>query len=107
MDDAARARAGVSASTRRRPLEVAALTFVIGLVVAAGMGIHQDVQNRQDAQTRFDALTRRVAANLTNRLQRYQYGLRGVRGVRGIVAASGDQRVSREAFRRYSVTRDI
>jgi PAS domain S-box-containing protein len=101
MDDAALQARWLSAPGWRRPFLVGLLTLVAGLAAAAWMGLHQASVNREEAQQSLETFTRRVASNLATRLQRYEYGLRAVRG---LVAASEDQRISREAFLRHSLT---
>lgn len=80
------------------------LTLVFGLVASAlcawALSKANDKQVR--AAVRFEA---QEAANaVQSRLRLYEYGLRGARGV---VLTAGEQSITRDAFHRYSLTRDL
>ncbi|MDD1013628.1 PAS domain-containing hybrid sensor histidine kinase/response regulator [Pseudomonas rubra] len=60
--------------------------------------------NEQRATDAVAAATENAAVSVLSRLNLYQYGLRGIRGV---VLTAGEHGISREAFDRYSLTRDF
>ncbi|MBY0237832.1 MAG: CHASE domain-containing protein [Burkholderiaceae bacterium] len=90
----------VSAARWRIP----ALLLAAGLLASAAMAWRQERQNHERAQTAFGVLADRTAEAVAGRMQRYEFGLRGARGA---IIALGDGGISREAFSRYSQTRDI
>ncbi|RCW74540.1 CHASE domain-containing protein [Pseudorhodoferax soli] len=53
---------------------------------------------------RFDSLVERATAELLERLNIYEYGLRGTRGA---VIAAGNGQIRRESFRRYAESREM
>jgi len=83
---------------------------VVGIVLALGIclsvliawGISQLNHARVQAQLLSSA--EQIAAQVVERLTLYQYGLRGARGA---VLTAGELGISRQAFRGYSLTRDI
>ncbi|TAK92032.1 MAG: PAS domain S-box protein [Burkholderiaceae bacterium] len=83
-----------------------AIAFVLGLTLAlaAGAGFWQVRKNANEAQNKFDALVNRVTAQITLRMQRYEYGLRGARGV---ILGHRDLSIKRADFLRYSNSREI
>ena len=77
--------------------------LLIGVVLASWLGLHITLQNQEDIDENFDLIVQRAAAQIERRMQLYEYGLRGTRGA---VIASGEERIDREAFTRYSASRD-
>lgn len=61
-------------------------------------------ENQSIVADRADALARDVAGRVEARMRTYEYGLRGARGA---IVAAGVDRVSRQDFERYALTRDI
>ncbi|MCR5865003.1 PAS domain-containing protein [Aquincola sp. J276] len=86
-----------------QPAAGAIALLLAGLLVAALLALQQSQLNQAFAQSRFEQQAGRVADRLMARMQDYEKGLRGARGV---VMAAGD-RLSREVFRRYHLSRDI
>ena len=92
---------------RRFALQLWPLVLLtVGLVAAALAGWQQHRANEALVQDRLQVLAERVADRVLRRLRLYEYGLRGVRAA---VAMSADQaqQLSREDFRRLSVSQDI
>lgn len=83
---------------------ISALLLTAGLLASAAMGWRQDSRNHERAQAAFGVLADRTSEAVAGRMQRYEFGLRGARGA---IIALGDGGISREAFSRYSQTRDI
>ena len=77
--------------------------LLIGVVLASWLGLHITLQNQEDIDENFDLIVQRAAAQIERRMQLYEYGLRGTRGA---VIAGGEERIDREAFTRYSASRD-
>ncbi|WP_434634468.1 PAS domain S-box protein [Chromobacterium sp. CV08] len=82
----------------------AAGTLILGLLLTALScrlmeSRNTDILRQAASQAAQDALT-----GVTERLNRYQYGLRGARGV---VVAAGERGPDRAAFHRYGLSRDI
>ncbi|NML15867.1 sensor histidine kinase [Azohydromonas caseinilytica] len=86
--------------TLRAPL----LVLVGGWVLAAGLGVWQHHANRTLEHTRFEALAHAAAEQLQLRLRTYEYGLRGARGA---VIAAGADKLTRERFHQYTLSREL
>ncbi|MBB3197352.1 PAS domain S-box protein [Roseateles terrae] len=82
----------------------ALIGLLIGFLLAVAAVIWQMQQNQDIIATRSRALAQEVADQVQDRMRSYEYGLRGARGA---IAAAGVDRVTREDFRRYALTRDI
>ncbi|MCU0763211.1 MAG: CHASE domain-containing protein [Hydrogenophaga sp.] len=80
------------------------LVLVIGLLLSAYLTHRQQTSNREFAERRFSAQVTRFAGDVERRLQAYEYGLRGARGA---VVSAGEGGLSRDAFARYSRTRQV
>lgn len=80
------------------------LTLVFGLAVSALLAWQLHQNNEQRVEKAVAEAAARVNTAVIQRLELYQYGLRGARGA---VLSAGDDRLSRELFHRYSLTRDI
>ncbi|ALV05632.1 PAS domain S-box protein [Roseateles depolymerans] len=78
--------------------------LLIGIVLSVAAVIWQYLENQDTIATRSRALAQEVAAQVQARMRSYEYGLRGARGA---LVTVGVDRVSREDFRRYSLTREI
>ncbi|PZR49148.1 MAG: hypothetical protein DI537_58585, partial [Stutzerimonas stutzeri] len=60
--------------------------------------------NEASLRTRTAALAQDVVRQVETRMRSHEYGLRGARGA---IVSVGADRVTRQDFRRYSLTRDI
>ncbi len=78
--------------------------LLTGVVLTVGGVVWQYQENQDTVATRSRALAQEVAEQVQSRMRNYEYGLRGARGA---LVTAGVGRVSREDFRRYSLTRDI
>lgn len=80
------------------------LTLVFGLSASALCAWAFSKANDKQARTavRFEA--QEAAEAVLSRLRLYEYGLRGARGV---VLTAGEHSITRDAFHRYSLTRDL
>jgi CHASE1-domain containing sensor protein len=84
-----------------KPRVLAVLMF--GLLASGFAAIMLDDHNRLRTRKAVTAATDSTITQIRNRMDLYQYGLRGVRGL-----LIGQQYgLSRDEFRRYSLTRDI
>ncbi len=86
-----------------RPALFAGAVLAFGLLLAAAAALWQERQNRVRAEAKFESLSERVVTNVGRRLRTYEYGLRGARGA----AATAGEQLTRDAFQRYSATRDV
>lgn len=89
---------------RVEAIAFSALALLIGGLTTIVMVDEQKIANVTAARMELDAVAERFANDLHDRLQKYEYGLRGARGA---FAAMGPDKVSRDAFVRYSKSRDI
>lgn len=78
--------------------------LLIGIVLAVAAVAWQYQANQDTIAIRSQALAQEVASQVQSRMRSYEYGLRGARGA---LVTAGVNRVSREDFRRYGLTRDI
>ena len=78
--------------------------FCAGLFITGLLTVYQDVLNDRQALERFDKSAQELKRRITERVYRYQYGLRGARGA--IMTAGADQ-LTRKAFRAYHESRDL
>lgn len=85
-------------------MALAALVLLLGGLVTVMYVQKQRDTNFAAVQRELEAVTSRFADDLHDRLQKYEYGLRGARGA---FAAMGPDEVSRDAFLRYSLSRDF
>ncbi|CAM3940897.1 CHASE domain-containing protein [Paracidovorax anthurii] len=79
------------------------LGLVVGLVLAIWFGLYVDRDNKIKLEANFQLVAQRATLQLHRRLELYEYGLRGARGA---LIARGEERMTREVFHRYSVSRD-
>ena len=86
-----------------RTLLHALVVCVAGLVVSALMAAQQARDNAALTRQRFDTAADHLADQLTERMQRYVYG---VRSARGAILAMGPN-TRRDAFRDYVQSRDF
>ena len=78
--------------------------LALGLLLAVVVGLRQQSHNREVITQRFDTLAARAAAQVQNRMQLYEYGLRGARGA---VIAAGGHAITRQRFREYAASREV
>ncbi len=83
---------------------VIVLVAAVTLALASYAVIEVSRENRITKEDRFALLATRLARNVEERMELYEYGLRGARGA---VIAAGWQTISRETFSLYSKTRSI
>jgi PAS domain S-box-containing protein len=80
------------------------LTLVIGLSASALCAWALSEANDNQARGAVQFAAQEAADAVQSRLRLYEYGLRGARGV---VLTAGEQSITRDAFYRYSLTRDL
>lgn len=80
------------------------LVLGVGALLSAYLGHRQRELNADFAQRRFSTQVSRFAADVESRLRAYEYGLRGARGA---VVSAGETGLSRQAFARYSRSRQL
>ena len=78
--------------------------LALGLLASGGAAHLQSSLNQSRAQAALNAATDRITNRLQRRMQTYEYGLRGARGP---ILSFGVDKLSREAFLRYSESRDV
>ncbi|WP_156650059.1 CHASE domain-containing protein [Methylobacterium sp. Leaf89] len=77
---------------------------VLGLVLACATAAWKEASNARVTAERLDVAVLRVASVISERMAKYEYGLRGARGA---IVAAGEDGITRGRFRDYSLTRDI
>ncbi|MES2071743.1 MAG: PAS domain S-box protein [Pseudomonadota bacterium] len=75
-----------------------------GVVLSVALEFRQQAVNDDLERQRFDGLADRIVAQVGNRMQKYEYGLRGARGA---VIGAGGTAVSRKTFQEYGLSRDV
>ena len=80
------------------------LTLVFGLSVTGLLAWQLHQSNEQRVEKAVADAAARASTAVIQRLELYQYGLRGALGA---VLSAGDDRLSRELFHRYSLTRNV
>jgi PAS domain S-box-containing protein len=80
------------------------LVFTLGLAIslAASLWIHD--KNQRFITQALEENTQHISKSVIERVTLYQYGLRSARGT---ILTAGEDKISREIFKRYSQTRDI
>ena len=78
--------------------------LLLGSFLAVADYLHRERANEAERQARFDSLSLRAMSQLLTRMRTYEYGLRGARGA---VIGAGGESITREAFLRYSKSRDL
>ncbi|WP_351089249.1 PAS domain S-box protein [Shewanella sp. S1-49-MNA-CIBAN-0167] len=78
--------------------------FASGLVISFVTALSVNHQNKTIITSSLEAVIEQVANNIVDRIVLYQYGLRGARG---IIYTVGEDNISREFFKKYSLTRDF
>ncbi|GGC62233.1 histidine kinase [Undibacterium terreum] len=73
-------------------------------MLSLSLEFKQQSDNASHAEQRFDGMAERVSAQISNRMQKYEYGLRGARGV---VIGAGGQSITYKTFQEYGRSRDI
>ena len=94
----------VRLSSYKNALKLGIGIFAFGLTISFVTAVSVKNQNSTIITKALDELSEQVANTIIDRIVLYQYGLRGARGA---VATSGEDRISRKIFRKYSLTRDI
>ena len=80
------------------------IPLIICVCLSGLVALQIDRNNHRVIQEAVQQETRRIADEMVERINLYQYGLRGARGA---VLTAGETTISRDLFRRYSQTRDI
>ena len=80
------------------------LILLIGSLMAVYQSHRIDAEQATEKRARFEELTHQVVADLSKRLQNYEYGLRGARGA---VIVGGPQSITRQKFQRYMQSREL
>ena len=78
--------------------------MVVGIALSIGAARQQDVNNRNQIQAAASETGEQITREIVSAIQLHQYGLRGARGAALSVGADG---LSREAFKRYTESRDL
>ncbi|MCK9259504.1 MAG: CHASE domain-containing protein, partial [Azoarcus sp.] len=82
----------------------AGATLLAGLLVTLLGAWQLERRNAELAAAAVETAARDVADGVAECIRLYQYGLRGVRGA---VVTAGENGITRELFRQYSMTRDV
>ena len=78
--------------------------FCASLSITALLAMYQGVVNERRAAERFTQSGQDLKRRISERMYRYQYGLRGARGA---IMTAGTDRLTRQAFRAYHESRDL
>ncbi|QYK01254.1 PAS domain S-box protein [Shewanella psychrotolerans] len=79
-------------------------TLLVGLVISAAVALLIRDNNSTKINKALQSASEQISHNVLERITLYQYGLRGARGM---IVTAGENEVTREAFIRYSLTRDV
>ena len=91
-------------SSYKNALKLGIGIFSFGLVISFITALSVNNQNNTIITQSLETVTEQVANNIIDRIVLYQYGLRGARGA---VSTVGEDKITREIFKKYSLTRDI
>ncbi|MGI2143070.1 PAS domain S-box protein [Shewanella frigidimarina] len=91
-------------SSYKNALKLGVGVFSFGLVISFITALSVNNQNNTIITQSLEKVTEQVANNIIDRIVLYQYGLRGARGV---IYTVGEDNISRDFFRKYSLTRDF
>ncbi|MBO1897080.1 PAS domain S-box protein [Shewanella sp. BF02_Schw] len=91
-------------SSYKNALKLGIGVFAFGLVISFVTALSVKNQNNTIITQSLETVSEQVANNIIDRIVLYQYGLRGARGA---VSTIGEDKITREIFRKYSLTRDI
>jgi len=80
------------------------LTLLLGVLVTCLFSYQIKLNNDKRIVQAVDQASQKVFEEVVTRVRIYQYGLRGARGV---VLTAGENLISRDVFRQYSLTRDL
>jgi len=80
------------------------VVLVLGLLLSALAALGQHLANGQRLRQALDRAAQDAVAQLADRMQTYEYGLRGARGA---IVTAGPRHVSRADFARYHATRQL
>lgn len=78
--------------------------LAIGLSMTAAATWRQVQENRQAADAAVRAAAESVAADVTERVFLYQYGIRGLRGA---ILTAGETAITKDLLERYAASRDV
>ncbi|WP_434931027.1 PAS domain S-box protein [Shewanella sp. HL-SH5] len=76
----------------------------LGLIISAALAWVVNERNSAEINKSLQTASEQISYQVLSRITLYQYGLRGVRGM---IVTAGENEVSREAFFRYSATREV
>ncbi len=85
-------------------LKAALAALVAGLALTVAAVVWHGRANHQLTQDHFETLSAKVASEVSQRMQVFEFGLRGARGA---VVAAGTDRIDADIFRRYADTRNL
>ncbi|WP_259397395.1 CHASE domain-containing protein, partial [Shewanella sp. SG41-4] len=91
-------------SSYKNALKLGIGIFSFGLVISFITALSVNNQNNTIITQSLETVTEQVANNIIDRIVLYQYGLRGARGV---IYTVGEDNISRDFFKKYSLTRDF
>ena len=77
--------------------------LLIGIMLSLALSAWRSQENDRLAHQQLSLLTSTLTTEIKEKITLYQYGLRGLRG---FVATSYPERLTRDSFLRYSLTRD-
>ena len=79
------------------------VVFLIGIMLSLALTAWRSHENNRISNQNLSDLTTKLTSEIKDKITLYQYGLRGLRG---FVATSYPERLTRDSFLRYSLTRD-
>ncbi len=80
------------------------LTLILGLLITCFFSYKVKINNEKRIAQAVNQASHKIFDDVIAKVRMYQYGLRGVRGV---VLTAGENIITKDIFRRYSLTRDI
>jgi PAS domain S-box-containing protein len=80
------------------------LTFVLGMLISVAVGYSVNINNQSFIKQSVHESANAAIESILSRINIYQYGLRGARGA---ILTMSESKITRQAFKDYSLTRDL
>ncbi|MCX7069225.1 MAG: PAS domain S-box protein [Methylococcales bacterium] len=87
-----------------RPLKIAVVLFMVGLLTATLAAQQQRINNQEALQKLFEEEVKTAVDSIIAHINTYNHALLGIRG---LIVAHGDDSITRKAFHTYTLSRNL